>query len=459
MLSPNSWVQDLFSRLEQSLPLAIVSAIVMSLLVKFWKKLVDFGKRLLGFAEPAKEHISHSFPEGEIAHCYDFKNFKTGFSVGVGWRGAVVDKGVVQQTLGSGRYRRKAVGKMIGRLALSETARVILWRDSEFPVVVSLGDLFAADHQPMQLDMRCVFRFKSADLLHEYLQEITLPLDHIAEHISEKIALPVRKWVASIQGDDPYQHRDRLPEWSGIAGGLVESALFESPFEFVRITDLHLFSPALDQLYSQFGELAKDNASARTEVERNRVRGALRQAMLSGKLEEMRDQSQFEDSVRVIEQEKALRQKALSQELAQAELSELQQKVQLWRRKQELLLQVLGPAEASLQSAGETAQRATEDFRRAAIDAPDSPFSAQEQQQICALLQAFHNKGMKPEEIVSAVARGSEIPQVMFDPLARIRGPHTLHVGNGWRIFDGESLWQIRLTRIVTRRHGFLWHR
>ena len=110
---------------------------------------------------------------------------------------------------------------MITRLALSETARVILWRDSEFPVVVFLDDIFAADHQPMQLEMRCVFRVKSADLLHSYLEEITLPLEHIAKHISERIALPVRTWVGSLQGDYPYQHTDRLPEWSKVAKSLV----------------------------------------------------------------------------------------------------------------------------------------------------------------------------------------------------------------------------------------------
>jgi hypothetical protein len=61
--------------------------------------------------------------------------------------------------------------------------------------------------------------------------------------------------------------------------------------------------------------------------------------------------------------------------------------------------------------------------------------------------------------MLAAVAKGGDIPCSVFDPLAKLRGSHTLRVGDGWKIFDGSSLWQIRLTRIVTRRHGFLWLR
>jgi hypothetical protein len=450
------WAHDLFVNLRQGLPLALLTTIVTSLVIAFWKNVFAFAKRLLGFVESPKEPISHSFPEGEIAHCYAIKHSRSGFSIAAGWRGAILDKGMVQQELGSGRYRRRAVGAMVARSALSDTARVILWRENEFPVVISLADLFSADHQPMQLEMQCGFRFKSADLLHSCLEEITLPLEQIAAHISERVALPLRKWVSTLQGEDPYEHREKLPEWGETAKDLVETALSGSPFEIVRILDLHLFSPALDALYGQFGELAKDNASARTEVERNRVRGSLRQAMLAGRLEEMRDQSQFENAVRVIEQEKDLREKALRRELTQAELTELQEKVEVWKRKQELLLQVMGLEAGPAQSAGEAVIRGRNDLRLA-VEAPDSPFSPQERQRILAVLQSFASKAVRPEEILAAIAKGADIPQAVFDPLERIRGPHTLHVGEGWRVFDGESLWQIRLTRIVTRRHGFLW--
>jgi hypothetical protein len=75
------------------------------------------------------------------------------------------------------------------------------------------------------------------------------------------------------------------------------------------------------------------------------------------------------------------------------------------------------------------------------------------------VLQSCQNKATRPEETLSAVAAKADIPWTVFDPLARIRGSHTLRVGDGWRFFDGDCLWQIRLTRILTRRHGFLWQR
>jgi hypothetical protein len=455
--STDGWVADLVTKLRQGLPLAITTTIVMSLLVAFWKKLLKLGKRMLGLEEPPKEELSRSFPEGEIAHCYGFKSFRTGFSVATGWRGAVVDKGMVQQELDSGRYRRRAVRKMIDRLALSEASRVIVWRDSEFPSLVTFDNLFAADHQPMQLEMRCVFRLKSADLLHSSLEEITLPLDEIAEHVSERIAVPVRSLVASIQGDDPYVHRDRLPEWAEGVKNTIASALQDSPFEIVRVADLRVFSPALDQVFGSFGDLSRDSVSARTEIERNRVRGALRQSINEGKLAEMRDQSQFEDAVRAIQQEEILKGKALRQELGQCEIAELEQKLAVWKRKQALLIEMLGPA--GVQNGAEASHRIVEDLRRVAVDSPGSPFTAQERQQICALLQAVGNKSARPEEIIAAVSKGADIPHAVLDPLAHIRGPHTLHVGEGWKVFDGDSLWQVRLTGIATRRHGFLWRR
>jgi hypothetical protein len=370
-----------------------------------------------------------------------------------------VDKEIVQQELSPGHYRRWTVTKMIKRLHLSDTARVIIWRNGEFPVVLNLGDLFDCDRQPIQLEIHCIFKLTSGDLLYSYLESIVLPLDSIAKRISERISIPVSQWVASLQAGDLYEHQERLSERSDQAKLLVQSALAETPFEIVRITNLHLFSPALDELYKEFGEFAKDNISAQTEIERNKVRGALRQAVLAGKLEEMHDQSQYENAVRVIEQQKALKEKAMRQELAQAEFAELQEKLQLWKQQQELLLGALRLSGDGKQSSIEGWRRVAEELQRTAVDAPDSPFSPQERQQIGSLLKTFQNRPVTPEEIISAIAKGTDIPQVLFDPWARLQGPHTLRVGDGWKIFDGEKLWQIRLTGIATRRHGFLWSR
>jgi len=451
--------QDLFVRLRSNLPLAIATTIVMSLLVAFWRNVLRFFRRRLGLVEPPKEPLQPYLPEGDVAHALAPGKFCHGFTVHWGWRGAVIDAGVVQQELEPRRYRRRTMARMSARMGLSEDARVVVWRDREFPVHLYLDDLFARDHQPMRLEIRCLFRINPARLMQSSIEEIMLPPAKISEHISSKISLAAQRWVSSMEAREFYDRQDRRAQWSASAMEWVQNALADSPFQALRITGLQISSPALDQVYRDYGELALENETARREIERNKVRGALRQAALAGKLAEIRDEQQHEDAIRMIEQERSLKEKTLRQELEQAELSELENKVRVWRRKQEILLQMLDPAmaEAGVAGAGapDPARRVLDSFRRRAVDNVDSPFSAQERERIRRLLREPH--GAKPEEILSAVARETDIPQAMFDPLTRIRGSHTLRVGDGWRIFDGASLWQIRLTRIKTQRQGFLW--
>ena len=449
---------ELLHRLRQNLPLAILTTVTVSLIVGFGKKLLHWIRRQLGFVEPAKEPLHPALPEGDVARLYAMPKFHHGFTVPFGWRGAVIDAGVVQRELEARRYRRRAVAKMIARLGLGENAQVIVWRDKDFPVILYLKDLFAADHQPMQLDIHSVFRINPGRLLKSSLEEISHPPQEIADKISAKILLPARQWVSSMQGEDWYRQRDRLPEWVETAKGWLQHALEGSAFEPVRITDLRLFSPALDRIYEEYGNLALEEEAARREMEQNKVRGALRQAVLAGKLGEIRDQSEHEDAVRAISQERALKDKALREELSQAELNELEARIRNWRRKRDLLLQVLDPAEAGNHGTTDLAQRVTESMHQS-MAAADSPFSPHEQEQIRVLLQSYQGQAARPEEILAAIAKGADIPCSVFDPLSRIRGSHTLRVGDGWQIFDGHSLWRIRLTRIATRRHGFLWSR
>ena len=451
--------QDLLHRLRQNLPLAIVTTITMSLILAFWRRLVHFAKRSLGNAEPPKEPLPPCLPEGEVIHGYNLVKFHHGFAVEWGWRAAVIDAGVVQRELEPRRYRRRAVERMIASMGLGENSRVIVWRDREFPVVLYLKDLFARDHQQMHLELRTTFKIDPARLIASDLEQISLPPERIAENLSSRIALPAQQWVSSMNAEEAYQHRNELTKWSEQAREWLESALKGSAFIVLQVTSLKLFSPALDRLFTEYGDLALENEAARREVERNKVRGALRQAVLAGKLEEIRDQGQHEAAVRLIEQERTLKEKVLHQELAQAELKELEEKLQVWRHKHELLLQVLEPPDGGAQGAADLTRRMTEVFRRNAVEAPDSPFSAQEREQIRALLQSYSGKQARPEEILSAISKGGDIPCSIFDPLSLIRGTHTLRVGEGWKIFDGDSLWQIRMTRIITRRHGFLWQR
>lgn len=455
------WMTDkavaLLKQVAENLPFAIASTIAMSLVIAFWKRIRLFFKRCLGMVEAPKEPLQAYLPEGEIAHTYAADKFRHGFTIPWGWRGALLDAGVVQKELEPKKYRRGAVSKMIARMALSENARVVAWRDKEFPVYLYLSDLFARDHQPMHLEVQAVFSIDPARLMQASLEELTLPPAKISENISQKIALQAQQWVRSMSAEEFYKHGDRLSEWSEMAKGWVRDALTQSAFQIRRVTKLRISSPALDQVIKDYGELSLESEAVRREVERNKVRGALRQAVLAGKLLEARDQKEHEEAVRLIEQEHALKEKALNQELEQAEMTGLEAKLQIWKKKNSLLLQLVDSQGGA--TTRDVAQKMTENFRRKAVESADSPFSAHEREQIRALLQSYEGMTMKPEEVLAAIAKGADIPSSVFDPLAKIRGAHTLRVGDGWRFFDGSNLWQVRLTRIETRRHGFLWLR
>lgn len=452
-------VQEILIQLKRNLPLALSTTIAVSLIVAFWKRLLLFAKRRLGLAEPSKPTTLHAtLPEGEIAHIHTFSEIRGGFSIKPGWRGAVIDAGAVQRELPSGRYRRGAISKMIVQHDLHDQARIIVWRDREFPIVLFLSELFTSDHHSMQLTIGAVFNLNPTRLPYASLDEITQPPEKIAEGISEKIALYARQWVGSNNAEQVYKNRGSQLEGVQMASDWIKTSLQGSPFDLIRVTDFRLANPVLDQIYKEYGETALDNEKAKREVERNQVRGALRQATLAGKLAELRDQHQYEDAIRAIEQEKTLKDKALKFELVQADFDELEKKVRIWKSKREVLFQAMGSPQFDSGAPLEASANLTQNLRHAILDSPNSPYSAQERTQIRELLQACQARSAEPSEILAAVVKGSDIPNATLDPVARLRGDHTLRVGDGWRIFDGENLWQVRLTRIATRRHGFLWH-
>jgi len=450
--------QEILQKFWRNLPLALLTTVTVSLIVAFWKKLFLLAKRCLGLAEPPQKPLRPTLPEGEIARIFSIGKVRGGFSIEAGWRGAVLDAGVVQRELGPGRYKRRTVSRMIERHGLREEARIAVWRDKEFPVVLVLAELFTSDHHAMQLIIGAIFRLDPARLLQSSMEEMIQPPEKIAERLSERIALPTREWMASRNAGEIYSKGGSLPQGAQLAADWIQGSMQGSPFDLVRVTEFRLTNAAFDQLYRVYGELALDNEKARQELERNQVRGALRQAVLAGKLAELRDEQQYEDAVRFIEQEKSLREKALNLELVQADFDELQRKLHIWKSKRDWLLEAIGSPQPEALASPEGSGNLADRLRRGILNAADSPYSAQEQQQIRDLLQACQARSAESLEVLKAVVEGSGIPRAVLDPAAMIAGDHTLRVGDGWRVFDGDNLWQIRLTRIATRRHGFLWN-
>lgn len=458
----DSWLPDelgtIVDRLRQNLPVALATSITVSLILAFWKRIFRYAGRVLGLSRPAPAPMQPALPEGEFARACALARARGGFTVRPGWRAAVVDAGVVQSELGPGRYGMRAVRKMAARSRLGKEARVVFWRDRDFPAVFFLDGLYAADHHPMQLKIAARLRVRGERLLNRSLEDIARPPEEVAAGLCERLLLPARRWAASLESSAPYRDRAAAAQWAGLAEGWIRTALEDTPFELVRVTDLKLFHPALDRLFREYGELALEQEAARKEIERNRVRGALEQAVRAGKLAELRDRRQYEDAVRALEQEKELREKALRLELEQAEFAALEARLATWRAKRDLLERAAGTLMPEGPQEADAARRVADTLRQSAVEAADSPFTAQEREQIRAVLRTCASHAAQPGEILAAVAGRAGIPQALFDPAAAIRGEQTLRVGDGWRMFDGERLWQVRLTRIGTRRHGF-WRR
>ncbi len=357
----DSWLPDkveaILTRLRENLPLALATSVSVSLILTFWKRLFRYARRALGLAPAQPEPMKPILPEGEFVRACTLARARSGFTVKPGWRAAVIDAGVVQHELGPGRYGVRAVSKMAARLRLGKEARFIFWRERDFPAVFFLDDLYAADHHPMQLRIAARLRVRGEHLLNETVEDIARPPEQVAAALSERLLLPARRWVASMEAAAPYRDRAASAQWAEMAEGWIRTALEDTPFELVRVTDLRLFHPALDRIFREYGQMALEHEAARKEIERNRVRGALEQAARAGKLAELRDRRQYEDAVSALEQEKELREKALRMELEQAEFAVLQARLATWKAKRDLLARAAGELPPESQFGAEAARR------------------------------------------------------------------------------------------------------
>ena len=417
------------------------------------KDLLSWTARLLrrktAAMESAEMPLVKQLPWGEA---------RRGFRVAPGFRCAVVEAGAVQAQLDEGKYRRGDLRKIARRKALTADAKAVLYRQSEFPLRFAVRPLFTADHHELSLEIGAWLQVRPASLLDGAKANARPPASQLEKELAESLSLPARAWAASLSGEEIIRTRGMEQACHEKASEWIPSALDGSMFELARVVQARLCSGFLDEAYRKLAESAREQGELATALEQDRVRGACRQAILAGKLREIRDQSRFDDTVRALEQDRALKDKAMRMELGQRELDELQERIELSRRKYAVLQQALDAAAQDPRDPGRLMARMHEALS-SAVDGADSPFSPQEREQIHELLRIHAYNQHTPGEILSAIAQGSGIRPPLFNPFAGLRGPHTLKVGGGWRIFDGENLWQVRLTSIQARRCGFLWLR
>ncbi len=404
-----------------------------------------------------KDAATRSPVENPIVTQMAWDEANRGLRVPKGFQCAFIQAGVVQAQLGEGRYTRGELRRIAHRKALTRDARAVLYPETEFPLSLAVRPLFTSDHHELSLEFRAHFRVSPAHLLNS-AEQGPLPL-RFKEKLEESLMRPAREWTASLSGEEIVQARGMESVCQEKVSGWITREVEGSSFSMVRVSQARLCSEFLNGAYRKLEEIAQERGNLALVLERDRVRGSCRQAILAGRLREFADEERFEDAVRALEQDRALKEKALQMELEQHELDELQNRIELWRRKYDLLQQALNEAAAPQESSHQVIEKLCKSLELKAVGSADSPFSPQEQEQIRALLRTGRQGRHTAEEILSSISQNSGIRYPSFNPFAGLEGSHTLKVGEGWRIFDGENLWQVRLNSIETCRHGFLWLR
>ena len=241
---------EVLHRLRQNLPVAILTTVTVSLIIGLRQEaatLAQAAARIRGTGQGAA--VPRASRRRRGPH-HTMPKFHHGFTVDMGWRGAVIDAGVVQRELDPRRYRRRAVAKMIAKLGLGENAQVIVWRDKDFPVIlfrqgpVCLRSSADAAGHPLDLpdqpgppaeivpggNLASAAGDRRQDFRRDSAPGPATGLDH--------------------GGGGFLPQSDRCPlDRNG--RGWIQNALEGSAFELVRITDLRIFSPALDRIYQR----------------------------------------------------------------------------------------------------------------------------------------------------------------------------------------------------------------
>ena len=443
-------------------------AVTITLLLGFARKIRKLAGKIFGFGEttagrPQDEKSARqetrrmSAPEEPLVRQVEWDKARRGLVVPKGWRCAIVHACVVQEQLASGRHGSRALDRIAGRKGLNSDARAVLYNQAEFPLELCIEPLFAADHCQLSLQILACFRLRPDRLIDITQDDAALMPSGFRDRLVKSLMAEAREWAVSLSGEDIVGARGMESACKEKASLWLLRASEDLGLELVRVLRARLRSEFLDSLYEKLEQASQEKRKLAAELEISRLRGAWRQEILAGKLREIEDAEHFDEVVRALQKDQALKDKTLRMELEQKEIDELRGKIEISRKKYLILKQAMEDDSISQQSSEELIARLCEAFESNFLGSSNSPFSPQEREQIRSILQARRNHFRAPEEVLSSIARDGGIEFSLFDPFAGLQGEHTLKVGEGWRRFDGENLWHIRLTRIGTRRHGFFW--
>lgn len=181
--------------------------------------------------------------------------------------------------------------------------------------------------------------------------------------------------------------------------------------------------------------------------------GLVREALIRERLADIHDEALVASAAAVLRHDQALQDRARRLELERTEWEQILERATAWKRQWAALadLQDWAMGQVGRGDAGSAALIPAMRDRLAS-----GPFTPQERLHIeRCLTEAAHRGGSLPA-LLAAVQDGSPVPFDVFDPFAPLYGRHSMHVGQQWRVFDGEQLWTLTLCGIQRGRRRFL---
>lgn len=378
--------------------------------------------------------------------------------VPLGWRAAIVDDERVQAILTPGHYRRWQLQRLRRRLGLGPGASLATWRAQPARVHARANGIFAMDSHEFETDVTAIVVMRPEIAIGQPMPDLPRDAGAVIDVFTDVVRRVAMGEVSGLEGRTaaadtglPERLRHKLEPELGLRLAARGVAL-------VAVERVALTSQFLAWVREQESRAQMDRERLQIAEEHARVRGALRKDMFAGKLAEVKDRDDFEAIAAAVRQNARLRELVLRGELQQAELDATLKEIEVWKRRQaafdETYAWVLERQGRALESAARFA-----DAIRDRVQGDRSAFTPQEREQIARCLDAAAGNAVSAGDVLAAVQRGVEIPVGIFDPFRRVYGVHTLKIGSQWRVFDGDTLWTIRLCGVGTRRHGFLWRK
>jgi hypothetical protein len=399
-------------------------------------------------------------PDAPYLRSLPLSQARRGFYVPPGWAGAIVDRDACQATLRAGYHRPFQLQSRERKHRLSPDAVVLVWSRGVVPIGCTFDRVFSSDQHEFEITLRLRARVRMPVPTNADASENDRTSAGIDPDIVRAARPVIEAEVAAGAGEAVYRDaafRDRL---RGALTAPLSEALGSQGLELVALDSLTLGNSFLETVFGRRAGLAQDKANIELAVEQSRLRGALRQARLGEHLAEVQAREAFDEQLRVLAQERLLSGNARDREIAHAELEDIEARLEMWHRREEALHATFQAVLKRRADALRSARELAEEFQfQAAQGGALQGLLPSERALLARAIEESAAQQASPEEILSALRRGLELPSTVFDPLRPMRGHRTLHVGDGWRLWDGERLWQVRLHGIQTRHHGFLWRK